>query len=78
MTDIGFVVTVTLFQQQHETNNCGLFSIAAAVHVAKLMVKMLAPSPLMKAKYVLTSSHALSEENSPFPKSTAAEEPPVE
>ena len=34
VTDTGLVVTVTPFQQQHETNDCGLFSIAAAVHVA--------------------------------------------
>ena len=36
VTDTGLVVTVTPFQQQQsESNNCGLFCIAAAVHVAE-------------------------------------------
>ena len=33
-TDAGLVVTVVPLQQQRGTNNCGLSSIAAAVHVA--------------------------------------------
>ena len=34
VTDAGLVVTVFPIQQQRGTNNCGLLSIAAAVHVA--------------------------------------------
>ena len=73
MTDTGLVVTVAPFQQQRKSNNCGLFSIAAAVHVANGDdVSSITFDESQMRSHLITCF----EEGklSPFPKSTAAVE----
>lgn len=76
ITDTGLVVTVVPIQQQRETNNCGLFSIAAAVHVAsgEDVGSIIFDESQMRSHLISCFEKA---KVSPFPIQSAAKQPPV-